>query len=338
MESRSTAYPSSVATRSPSLPSRRLLSYPPAAVGPGRPRSCARTTSISSTAISLSRRGLARFLWHVRPDSPHVLTVIGGDLYDPSKRLSPHRVPPLRAVVRAIMRASDAVVAPSHNTIDNARRFYGFQGPIEKIPLGIVQSEVQAADRRELGLPDGFLAISVGRLIQRKALGVLLDALASPAVPDTQLVLIGTGPELRNLRARAQQLGVAQRVHFLGQVDQTRKLQMLRAADVYVSSSMHEGFGLVYLEAMAAGLPIVTTGNGGHTDYLIEGTNAFLVPVAESASLAEAIARLQRHPDVTRHMRAANLETARSFEASRFARAYSELFARVVADYRGAQP
>jgi glycosyltransferase involved in cell wall biosynthesis len=308
---------------------RSMLSYPPSAWI--RARSLLRAESfdvvnghfaIPTGPGSLPVARAARL--------PHVLTVQGGDLYDPSKKLSPHRVAPLRAAVGAIMRASEAVVAASQNTIENARRYYGYQGPIDLIPLGIAQPAVPPAERRQLGLPDGFLAVTVGRLIPRKALRVLLDALANPVAPETHLALIGTGPELDGLCEYAERLGIGGRVHFLGQVEETRKLQVLRAADAYVSSSLHEGFGLVFLEAMAAGLPIITTDTGGQTDFLAQDTNAFLVPVSDSAALAEALARLHSQPEASGRMREANLKAAGTYEASRCARSYEALFVRVI--------
>ncbi len=316
---------------------RSMLSYPPSAWL--RARSILRAESfnvvnghfaIPTGPGSLPVARAARL--------PHVLTVQGGDLYDPSKKLSPHRVAPLRATVGAILRASDAVVAASRNTIENARRYYGYQGPIDLIPLGIAQPSVPPAERRELGLPDGFLAVSVGRLIPRKALYGMLDALADPVAPEAHLALIGTGPELTGLRRHAERLGVGGRVHFLGHVEETRKLQVLRAADVYVSSSLHEGFGLVFVEAMAAGLPIITTDTGGHTDFLEHDRNAFLVPVSDSPALAAALARLYVQPEAARRMRDANLIAARTYEASRCAKSYEALFARMVDEAAARRP
>ena len=269
---------------------------------------------------------------------PHVLTVQGGDLYDPSKKLSPHRVAPLRATVGAILRGSDAVVAASRNTIDNARRFYGFEGPIDLIPLGIVQPDVAPASRDRLGLPEGLLAVSVGRLIPRKALHVMLDALAHPEAPEMHLALIGSGPELDSLRRHAERAGLGSRVHFLGQVEERIKLQVLRAADVYVSSSLHEGFGLVFLEAMAAGLPIVTTDTGGQTDFLADGVNAHLVPVSDSVALAGALKRIETHPRETQAMREANLRASGAYEASRCAESYAALFERVIEESSARRP
>lgn len=321
----------------PVATTRSMLSYPPSAWV--RARSVLRTESFDVVNGHFAiPTGPASLPVARATRVPHVLTVQGGDLYDPSKRLSPHRVAPLRATVGAILRGSEAVVAASRNTIENARRYYGYQGPIDLIPLGISQPTVPPANRRELGLPDGFLAVTVGRLIPRKALHVMLDALCDVANPDAHLVLIGTGPELATLRDRSERLGIGRRVHFLGHVEETRKLQILRAADAYVSSSLHEGFGLVFLEAMAAGLPIVTTDTGGQTDFLQQDTNAFLVPVSDTRALAAALAHLRSQPEAARRMRDANLRAARTYDASRCARSYEELFERVIKEAAARRP
>jgi glycosyltransferase involved in cell wall biosynthesis len=258
---------------------------------------------------------------------PHVLSLHGGDIYDPSKRLSPHRLWILRATVNAILERSDKVVAQSTNTRDNVYRYYHYRGPIELIPLGIRQPRFPPATREELGLPSGvFLAVTVGRLVPRKALNVLLTALQSPECADVHLVVVGGGPELDALQRLAQDLSVASRVRFVGRVDEMRKWQVLQASDVYVSSTMHEGFGLVYLEAMAAGLPVITPDHGGQIDFLRDGESGFLVPPAQSASLAQAITRLSAQPELVARMRQHNLRLAPDYSVERCAEAYERLF------------
>lgn len=261
---------------------------------------------------------------------PHVLTIQGGDIYDPSKRFSPHRSRVLRATVTAIMRRSAAVVAASNNIRDNAYEHYGYRGPIELIPLGIRQPVVEPASRAALGLPENaFLTVTVGRLVRRKALDVLLAALVLPGCEDTHLAVIGSGPELEPLQRLSRELGLENRVQFLGRLDETKKWQTLRASDAYVSSSMHEGFGLVYLEGMACGLPVVTPNHGGQADFLRDGETGFLVPPADPAVLAAAIARLRSDPALTAQMRQTNLELAPHFRIERCAEAYEQLFERV---------
>src|SRR5690606_27050876 len=134
-----------------SLPS--LLSYYPASLRCGEALiRAARPDVINShfavpTAPSATRLAL-------RHRIPHVLCIHGGDIFDPSKRLSPHRLPGVREVVRWVLRSADRVTAPSRNTAANARRWYGHRGPIEIIPHGMARPRFSPAPRVELGLPN----------------------------------------------------------------------------------------------------------------------------------------------------------------------------------------
>ncbi|HEX7049632.1 MAG TPA: glycosyltransferase family 4 protein [Longimicrobiales bacterium] len=263
---------------------------------------------------------------------PHVLTLHGGDIYDPSKRTSPHRLPGVRAAVTTVLRRSDVVVAQSTNTRDNAYRYYGYRGPIEIIPLGIRVPRVPPQSRAELGLPeDGFLAVTVGRLVRRKAVDRLLGVLARPECAETSLVVVGSGPELDALRNLATRLGIASRVHFTGWVDDVRKWQILHAADAYVSSTLHEGFGLVYLEAMAAGLPVIAPDHGGQVDFLRDRETGFVTPAGNDASLAAALAMLRHDREGARRIGRANRERFESYRIERCAAAYERVFERLAA-------
>jgi glycosyltransferase involved in cell wall biosynthesis len=259
---------------------------------------------------------------------PHVTSLHGGDIYDPSKRFAPHRVAFLRAAVTGVLRGSDAVVAQSTNTRENVYRYYGYRGPITIIPHGIRTPATPPASRAQLGLPEnGFVGVTVGRLVPRKGLDRLLAALARPACAPVHLVVVGEGPELGPLRARAAALGLSDRVRFAGRVDEERKWQLLRAANAYLSATLHEGFGLVYLEAMAAGLPVVTPDHGGQSDFLEDGVTGWLVPPGNDEALASAIARLLASPDRREAMRRQNRLRSERFTAERCAAAYEQLFA-----------
>jgi glycosyltransferase involved in cell wall biosynthesis len=270
---------------------------------------------------------------------PHVTSLHGGDIYDPSKRFAPHRVALLRAAVSAVLRASAAVVAQSTNTRENAYRYYSFRGPITIIPHGIRTSDAPLASRAELGLPaDAFVGVTVGRLVPRKGLDRLLAALATPACVAVHLVVVGEGPELEPLRARAAELGLAERVRFTGRVEEERKWQLLRAADAYLSATLHEGFGLVYLEAMSAGLPVVTPDHGGQSDFLEDGITGWLVAPGDVGALSGAIARLVGSPERREAMRRENRARAERFTPERCAEAYEQLFASVARPSGAAVP
>jgi glycosyltransferase involved in cell wall biosynthesis len=238
----------------------------------------------------------------------------------------------VRSAVAWVLRNSDVVVADSRNVRDNAYRYYRYRGPIEVIPLGVRQPQVPRVARPELGLPEGaFVTITVGRLVKRKGIDSLLRALASPACRDVHLVIVGDGPEREALQRLSGELGLAGRVTFTGRVDETRKWQLLMCADAYVSATLHEGFGLVYLEGMAAGLPIVTFDHGGQVDFLRDGETGYLVAAGDVDGLARAVARLASDPERARRFRENNLRRAPEHRIEECARRYEEVFERVIA-------
>jgi glycosyltransferase involved in cell wall biosynthesis len=120
-------------------------------------------------------------------------------------------------------------------------------------------------------------------------------------------------------------------VTFAGQVSEERKWQLLQVADVYLSATMHEGFGLVYLEAMAAGLPVITYDEGGQVDFLSDGETGYLIPAGNEAALAAALTRALRCREKLREMGAANRRRAPAHRIEHCAAAYESLFQRVIA-------
>ena len=158
------------------------------------------------------------------------------------------------------------VVAESHNIKNNAMLFYKPYKGIHIIPLGISDPVFPETSRTELSLDDNAIyLVSVGRLIKRKGFDTLLKALSAARrdMKQLQLMIIGDGPEKNNLKKLANNLSVSEHVLFLDSVDDEKKFKYLSVSDIYVLSSIHEGFGLVVLEAMHAGLPIISTDSGG---------------------------------------------------------------------------
>ncbi|MFV1986432.1 MAG: glycosyltransferase family 4 protein [Gemmatimonadota bacterium] len=271
-----------------------------------------------------------------RAGVPHVLTVHGGDLYDPSKKASPHAFPPLRWAVKRVMRASARIVAASQNTRENALRYFASAmagREIDMIPLGIRPFDFEPATREQLGLPAGvFLGVAVGRLIPRKGHDRLLQALTHPGLENVHIALVGSGPQREPLEGLSKSLGVADRVHFPGRVDEEVKWQILDSADAFVSATLHEGFGLMFLEAMAVGLPIVCPDFGGHTDFLQDGVTGFVTPLGDQERLASGIARLVAEPELARKMGETNRRLFHEkYVVDRCAEAYETLFESVLA-------
>lgn len=221
---------------------------------------------------------------------PFVVSFIGGDIYDPSKGISPHRHPVLRFLIRLITRQAVACTAISEDTRRRALELHGITKEIVVTHLGLVPATVASATRQALGVPVGIICISVGRLIPRKAYEVLLSAWRN--VHDAHLLIIGDGPLREKLEKLILEYGLQGRVKLMGFVSDEVKQQLLRVSDMYVSAAEHEGFGIVFLEAMDAGLPIVAVNEGGQTDFLFEGKQALLVGVHDADGLAVAVNRL----------------------------------------------
>lgn len=267
---------------------------------------------------------------------PHVLSVHGGDLYDPSKRMSPHRVPIVRSVVRWLLCRSDRVVAQSSNTAENARTYFRVDRPIDVIPLGIVRPQFGQATRAEMGIDKGrFVIITIGRLIARKALADLLQVMVQLNDPNDLLLIVGDGPKRAEWQATARQLGVADRVRFTGQVAERDKWRLLSVSDLYASTSLHEGFGLVFLEAMHCGLPVVTYDFGGHTDFLEDGKTGALVPAGKRNAFVAAVQELKGSIEARRRCAAYNREHVKKFYIERCAARYEELFEELIRDRKG---
>ena len=233
---------------------------------------------------------------------PNVLSIHGGDLYDPSKKLSPHRHAWLRQPIRWLLTAADAVVGQSRNTVAHVEQIYGVRRAVRLIPLGIERPPIAVGvSREQFGLPrDAFVLISVGRLVARKSTVQLVRALAASKCADAHLLIVGDGPDAPAIRRAALEFGVERRVHLLGQVSEEVKLRALAAADVFASTSQHEGFGLVFLEAMAYGLPIVCYDHGGQTDFLSTGKTGHVLHLNDIEAFTRAIENL--HDDSERRL------------------------------------
>jgi glycosyltransferase involved in cell wall biosynthesis len=268
--------------------------------------------------------------------TPNVLSVHGGDLYDPSKWISPHRHRILRSVVRRLLRSADSVVGQSTNTIKNIHDYYDPNLNCECIPLGIVRHESwSAADRASYKLTDDdIVLITVGRLVSRKAVDQLIRIVGRLDNTHVHLFVIGSGPLEASLKSIAQEHDLAGQIHLFGQVGEQDKLKLLRMADVYVSTSQHEGFGIVYLEAMASHLPVVCYDYGGQTDFLKSGVNGFVVKLNDEKAFLGACQMLINHPDQRFSMGEYNLRAVEDYYIDRCADRYLELFEQVIKQHR----
>lgn len=202
--------------------------------------------------------------------------------------------PLLKSVARSLSRrqcnAMDAVVAPSQPMLD-ALRGYGVKSHAEVIPTGLEPHSFRPGDgagfRSRYGIAaDRPVLLFVGRVAHEKNIGFLLHMVehVKHTRPDVLFVIAGEGPALEGLRKESQALGLQDNVYFLGYLDRNTELNdCYRAADIFVFSSLTETQGLVLLEAMAQGVPVVAIAKLGTKSILVEGKGALVAPQDERA-------------------------------------------------------
>jgi phosphatidyl-myo-inositol alpha-mannosyltransferase len=175
---------------------------------------------------------------------------------------------------------------------------------------------------------DGPTIFFCGRHEPRKGLEPLLEAMAElPA--DVRLWVASDGPETDGLRAR---FASDARVEWLGRVSEAEKVDRLRGADVFCAPSLRgESFGVVLLEAMAAGTAIVASDLPGYRNVAADGVHALLVPPGEPAALAAALRRALADDDLVRRLVAAGEERAEEFDMAHLAERYVDLYERITA-------
>ena len=150
-------------------------------------------------------------------------------------------------------------------------------------------------------LPGGTRLLTVCRLDRTekyKGVDTVIEALpaVAVAVPDVQYLIVGSGSDAIRLKRLAARIGISQRVHFLGSVDDATLRSHYQACDVFVMPSAKEGFGFVFLEAMAHSKPVVAADRGGSPEVVLDGITGLLVRYGDVPELARALTHLCLNP------------------------------------------
>ena len=226
--------------------------------------------------------------------------------------------PPVRREIeRQLAQLVDRVVATCSDEVFELVRMGGDRRRISVVPCGVDHGVFAAAGEREPRPPDVHRLVAACRLVERKGLGDAVAALAQ--VPGTELHVAG-GPEAdalgrdgeaRRLRALAREHGVEDRVILRGRVERAAMPALLRSADAVVCVPWYEPFGIVPLEAMACGVPVVASAVGGQVDSVVDGVTGVHVPPRDPAALAAALCELLGDPERRATLGAAGARRAR---------------------------
>lgn len=250
--------------------------------------------------------------------------------------------PPRRATLEpALARSVDLVLATCSDEVFELRRLRVPGRRISVVPCGVDLDRFTPEGPVERRPPGRLRVVAVSRLVPRKGLGNLVSALAE--APDAELVIAGgpdragldADPEVRRLRGLAEELGVADRVELRGRVDRDDLPALLRSADVAACVPWYEPFGIVPLEAMACGVPVLATAVGGMIDTVVHERTGWHVPPRAPERIAEVLRHLAAHPEeVGRCGRAAAQRAASSYGWDRVARSTEDVYARALAARR----
>lgn len=232
---------------------------------------------------------------------PLVITIHGQDLQHTIYRDTDCK----EAVAFALQHASRIIVV-SRKLRRLAADHFGITQKLVVIPNGVDPQEIVRAGgiRDELHNGDNPILLSVSNLIKSKGIDLNIRAVErlKNKYPRLQYWVVGSGPEERKLRALVARFGLENRVTFLGRQSHSNVLRYMSSCDVFSLPSWSEGFGVVYLEAMALGKPVIGCKGEGPEDFIEHRKTGWLVKPRDVNSLVEALDFLFSHPEEARLM------------------------------------
>lgn len=242
-----------------------------------------------------------------------------------------------RTFTRSQCAQVQALIAPSE-PMRAVLGGYGITTPIHVLPTGLAADRFRAGDGQAFRARAGVgaavpLVTYIGRVAHEKNIGFLVQVFVQvlAAVPEALLVIAGEGPARESLRAQVAALGLAQHVHFAGYLDRdTELLDCYAAADAFVFASRTETQGLVLLEAMAQGAPVVSTAELGTRSILVPESGA-LVVAEEREAFAAAVVRVLREPGLREELASRGRAYARTWSSAVMARRLKGLYAQLLA-------
>jgi phosphatidylinositol alpha-1,6-mannosyltransferase len=212
---------------------------------------------------------------------------------------------PLKPLSRLALRGAHGVTAPSRFTLEQLRTRQGLNpSKLALVPHGLEPGFADSGLDRDEPSPSGLI-LTVARLAEAgKGIDTVIRALPKvlQAVPGASYIVVGEGCQRACLEQLAAQSGVHDRVHLVGRQGEQELKNCYRKADVFVMPSRQEGFGIVFLEAMAFGKPVIGAAFGGIPDIVVDGVTGFLVKYGDVEALAERLICLLRDPDLRARM------------------------------------
>jgi len=244
--------------------------------------------------------------------------------------------------LKEFMQKCQHIIIPSESMKEILVRDYGLEERYTVIPTGTNLEPYQRADgktlRKEKGWQDETILISVGRLAPEKNWETLLHAFAKVYLehPNLRLVLIGDGPAKESLQTLASELGIAEQVTFTGTIPFEEIPAYLKASDAFSFASVTETQGLVTIEAMAAGLPVVAVDGSGTRDIVEHGKQGYLVE-NDASALAKGLNQLLSDPGQMKRFRHNALKKAKTFDVDLLSKEMISVYEQAIQDKKADQ-
>lgn len=242
-------------------------------------------------------------------------------------------------VERILAHFTDAIITINQEDYMRAQKFHlRNNGKVYYVPgVGIdtalyrPKEETRNNKRSELGFSDhDIIVISAGDLIERKNYRTAIQCIAKTSDKKIHYLICGQGPKLEELESLTKDLGVQERVHFLGFRSDMKEI--MQASDIFLFTTLQEGLPRSMMEAMASGLPCVASRVRGNTDLLVDGKNGFLVDVRDDSGFAEKIESLAANASLRRSMGLANIQRMNEFDFSAAKTRIFEIYKREIVE------
>ena len=233
---------------------------------------------------------------------------------------------------KTILGLANLVVGVSEGVAQETEEFFQLkENKVKAIQNGLDAEEIKEKSRTPDAIPHEYfrdgcpVLVATGRLARQKGFEYLLEAFSILSEKlDARLIIVGGGKMKDALRLKAESLGISRKVDMIGE---TEPYPYMRRGDVFVLSSLYEGFPNVLLEAASLAMPIVSTDcPHGPGEIIEDGKSGFLVPVADSEKLAEAVLKLLRDEKLRMSVGKEAEKRARYFTRERMASGYEKVF------------